>query len=99
MMFLIMADLRATKRNGFELWKWEGKGNENIRPLHGGLEQQKNRDVSTGPFARPLARLLAPLTHSLAPDCSLRSRPLRSRPLRSRSLTHSLPSSWESVIF
>jgi len=39
----------------------------------------KNRDVSTGPLARPFARLLAPLTRSLAPDCSLRSHP----PLRS----------------
>ena len=46
----------------------------------------KNRDVSTGPLARSFARSLAPLTHSLAPDCSLRSRP----PLRSlvRSLAH-----------
>ena len=46
----------------------------------------KNRDVSTGPLARPFARSLAPLTRSLAPDCSLRSRP----PLRSlvRSLAH-----------
>ena len=46
----------------------------------------KNEDVSTGPLARPFARSLAPLTHSLAPDCSLRSRP----PLRSfaRSLAH-----------
>ena len=46
----------------------------------------KNRDVSTGPLARPFARLLAPLTRLLAPDCSLRSRP----PLRSlvRSLAH-----------
>ena len=53
----------------------------------------KNRDVSTGPLARPFARSLAPLTHSLASDCSLRSRP----PLRSlvRSL-RSLPRSWES---
>ena len=46
----------------------------------------KNQDVSTGPLARPFARSLAPLTRSLAPDCSLRSRP----PLRSlvRSLAH-----------
>ena len=46
----------------------------------------KNQDVSTGPLARPFARSLAPLAHSLAPDCSLRSRP----PLRSliRSLAH-----------
>ena len=49
-------------------------------------ETNMNRDVSTGPLARPFARLLAPLTRSLAPDCSLRSRP----PLRSlvRSLAH-----------
>ena len=33
----------------------------------------KNRDVSTGPLARPFARSLAPLTRSLA--CSLRSLP------------------------
>ena len=46
----------------------------------------KNRDVSTGPLARPFARSLAPLTRSLAPDCSLCSRP----PLRSLvgSLAH-----------
>ena len=35
----------------------------------------KNRDVSTGPLARTFARSLTPLTRSLAPDCSLRSRP------------------------
>ena len=46
----------------------------------------KNTDKSPGPLARPFARSLAPLTCSLAPDCSLRSRP----PLRSlvRSLAH-----------
>ena len=33
----------------------------------------KDRDVSTVPFARPLARSLSPLTHSLSPYCSLRS--------------------------
>ena len=46
----------------------------------------KNTDCSTGPLARPFARSLAPLTRSLAPACSLRSRP----PLRSllRSLAH-----------
>ena len=46
----------------------------------------KNRDVSTGPLACPFARLIAPLIRSLAPDCSLRSRP----PLRSlvRSIAH-----------
>ena len=45
-----------------------------------------NRDVSTGPLARPFARSLAPLTCSLTPDCLLRSR----HPLRSlvRSLAH-----------
>ena len=44
----------------------------------------KNTDCSTGPLACPFARSLAPLTRSLAPDCSLCSRP----PLR--SLVHSL---------
>ena len=46
----------------------------------------KNTDCSTGPLARLLAHSLAPLTHSLAPDCSLLSRP----PLHSlvRSLAH-----------
>ena len=46
----------------------------------------KNRDVSAGALSRPFARPFAPLTHSLSPDCSLRSRP----PLRSlvRSLAH-----------
>ena len=59
--------------------------------MHGGLLQPKNRDVSAGPLACPLARSLAPLTHWLAPYCSLRSRaPLRSL-VRSvaRSLTRS----------
>ena len=47
----------------------------------------KNTDCSTGPLTRPFARSLAPLTRSLAPDCSLRPRPL----LRSLvcSLAHS----------
>ena len=49
-------------------------------------ETNKNQNVSTGPLARPFARSLAPLTGSLALDCSLRSRP----PLRS------FPRSWES---
>ena len=46
----------------------------------------KNTDCSTGPVPRPFTRSLAPFTHFLAPDCSLRSRP----PLRSlvRSLAH-----------
>ena len=49
----------------------------------------KNRDVSTGPLTRPFARLLALLTHSLAPlACSA---------ALIRSLTRSLPSSWESL--
>ena len=38
-----------------------------------------NRNISTGSLARPFAHLLAPLTRSLAPNFSLRSRaPLRS---------------------
>ena len=44
----------------------------------------------TGPFAPPFARLLAPLVHSLALHCLLRS--------FTRSLTHLLPSSWERVV-
>ena len=46
----------------------------------------KNTDCSTGPPARPFVCSLAPLTRSLALDCSLRSCP----PLRSliRSLAH-----------
>ena len=35
----------------------------------------ENTDCCTGPLARPFARSLAPLTRSLAPDCSLCSRP------------------------
>ena len=47
----------------------------------------KNIDWSIGPLARPFARSLAPLTHSLAPKCSLRSHP----PLRSLAhFAHSL---------
>ena len=44
--------------------------------------------LGTGPFTPPFACSLAPLTQSLAPHCSLRSR----APLRSfvRSLAHSL---------
>ena len=51
---------------------------------------KKNRDISTGPLARPFPCSLALLTHSLAPDCLLRSRP----PLSSlaRSLTLLTPS-------
>ena len=51
----------------------------------------KNRDVSTGPLARPSAHSLAPLTRSLAPDSAALTRSL------ARSL-RSLPGSWESEI-
>ena len=47
--------------------------------------------LSTGPLARPLAHSLAPLKHSLVPNCSLRS--------RAHSFASSLPSSWERVFF
>ena len=47
--------------------------------LHSGLKWVKIDVLSTGSFAPLFARLLAPLTHLLAPHCSLRSRaPLRS---------------------
>ena len=56
----------------------------------------KNTDCSTRPPARPFACLLAPLTRSLALDCSLRSRPpLRSLTSLARSL-RSHPHSWDS---
>ena len=45
----------------------------------GRLIQEYRLIERTGPLARPFARSLAPLTRSLALDCSLRSRP----PLRS----------------
>ena len=60
----------------------------------------KNRDVSNGPLARPFACWLVLLTHSLALDCSLRSRPLLLSVVR--LLAHiarshrSLPCLWES---
>ena len=51
-----------------------------VRPSHGGPNDSGIDSLSTGPLARPFAR-------SLAPDCSLRSRP----PLRSLAhFTHSL---------
>ena len=52
-------------------------------PPHHGLEQPK---IQIGVLGHSLVRSLGPLTRSLAPDCSLRSRP----PLRShvRSLAH-----------
>ena len=40
--------------------------------VHCGLEQ--TRDVSTRPLALPFVHSLAPLTRSLAPDCSLHLR-------------------------
>ena len=48
----------------------------------------KNRNRSTGPIASLFARSLAPLTHSLAPHCSLRSRAPRAHSF-TRSVTHS----------
>ena len=68
--------LKTAKKNDSSWLFWPFKA----KPLWSGTN--KNRDVSTSPFARSLT----PLTNSLAPDCSLRSRP----PLRSlaRSLAH-----------
>ena len=65
-----------------------------VHPLHPqGFISAENRDVSTGPLARPFARSLTLLTHLLAPHCSLCSRALRRSFIC--SLAHSLPSSWE----
>ena len=52
---------------------------EVVGAVHGGPNDSGIDSLRTGPLTRPFARSLAPLTHSLAPDCSLRSRP----PLRS----------------
>ena len=46
------------------------------RAVHGGPNDSRTDSLSTGPLACPFARLLAPLTRSLAPDCSLRLCPL-----------------------
>ena len=54
------------------------------------FNKAKNRDVSTGPLARPFARLLAPLTRSLAPPCLVCSRaPLHSFICLLAHFTHS----------
>ena len=42
---------------------------------HGGPNDSEIDALSTGPLARLFVRSLAPHTRSLAPDCSLRSRP------------------------
>ena len=79
-----------------------GKNNEiassldifNLNPVHGGLDKPV-----IGTYV--LGHSLAPLTHSLAPHCSLRSRaPLRSfvRSL-ARSLTHSGAHGKETYVF
>ena len=55
----------------------------------------KNQDKSTGPLARPFARSLVPLTHSLAPSCLLcLSSPLHSLVRSPTSLTPSLVGQW-----
>jgi len=91
-------------------WRLETRGEEGRKEgCEGGREEgcegegvdralwckiTRNPDLSTGPHARPLARLLAPLSHSLALHCLLRSH----TPLRSFvcSLAYSLSSSWDS---
>ena len=62
----------------------------------------KNIDCSTGPLARPFARLLTPLTRSLAPDCLLRSRPplrslVRSLALFAHSLARGNVNDWMAI--
>ena len=61
--------------------------------MHYGLNDHEIDSAIIWSFARPLTRLLAPLTCLLAQHCSPYSRTL----LRSftHSLTHSLPSLWE----
>ena len=92
----IEAQIKAKRRKKLRQESRQVRGGRNrgmspfVAASHTGLlwsGTNKNQDISTGPFARPFARSLAPLTHSLAPDCSLCSCP----PLRSllRSLAHS----------
>ena len=83
--------IMAIKCNGIYRGLSAGKLLFSILPLWTRSQWFKTswfQDVSNGPLAHPLARSLAPLTRSLAPHCSLRSR----APLRSlvRSLAHSL---------
>ena len=56
----------------------------------------KNRDVSTGPLARPFAYSLAPLTRWLAPNCLLRGLPSAALTCSLACSLRSLPRSWES---
>ena len=104
----IEAQIKAKRRKKLRQESRQVRGGRNrgmspfVAASHTGLlwsGTNKNQDISTGPFARPFARSLAPLTHSLAPDCSLCSCP----PLRSltRSLARSLrshPRSLESEL-
>ena len=58
---------------------------------------EKNTDIY-GPLAHPFARSLAPLTRSLAPDCSLRSRaPLRSLAHFAHSLARGTVIDWMAI--
>ena len=64
------------KTTVMELMNNGNEGNVGDAALWSGTN--KNRDISTGPLTRSFTRLLAPLTRSPAPDCSLCSRlPLR----------------------
>ena len=49
-----------------------------FHPVAMWFKTTKNRDVSTGPLTRPFARLLAPLTHSLARSAAFILSPTRS---------------------
>jgi len=57
-----------------------------VKMRHGTMVNNSQKYMWTEVLGHSLVRSLAPLTRSLAPDCSLRSRP----PLRSlvRSLAH-----------
>ena len=66
----------------------ERRTDEQVTPGHNGHNDEKIDAWSTGPFAPPFARSLAPLTRSLALHCSLRSLAALTHSL-ARSLTRS----------
>ena len=58
------------------------------------FKTNKNHNLTTGPLARPFARLLALLIHSLAPHYLLRSRATLCSFIRSLTLTSELVGNW-----
>ena len=65
--------------NELEQKWWPKQASPPRDAMYNGWNDYETDVLSTGPLAPPFARSLGPLTHSLAPLCSLRLRaPLRS---------------------